>query len=255
MSPYVLLIALSLASTTSDPSKREDQLSEKKCASTHKRMLNFVKYWPPGSNADYIMYNPDKVGFRGYDLLGDVYYRGCREANLAPDKVAAASWYQSAAVVHLPEAQWKLGKMFFEGDGIPQDKSIGLSWITSAAAEGSLQAADYLRSLGEPVPAPVAPNSYTVASLEAQSRLKAARAAERRQIVGDLSRFLVQVGTTYLTAQASLPSTPAPRRPVQSPNITSAPLLTMTRPVYCNSYATASSVGDTVYVHLSQFCH
>ena len=221
MSPIILVIALSLASTSSDPAEREDQLSEKKCATTYKRMLNFVKYWPPGSNADYIMYNPDKVGFRGYDLLGDVYFRGCVKAGLSPDKLAAASWYQAAAVAHLPEAQWKLGRMFFEGDGIPQDKNAGLAWISSAAIEGSPFAADYLRALGKTVPTPVVPNSYTVASQQAQNRLEAAQAAERRQIVGDLSRFLIQVGTSYLIAKETAISQPIPQtRPaVQSPKL------------------------------------
>jgi len=77
----------SLASTSTNPAERQTQLGPDQCAGTYKHMLNFVKYWPPRSNYDWIMYNPKKVGFRGYDLLGDVYYQGCDKANLAPDKV------------------------------------------------------------------------------------------------------------------------------------------------------------------------
>jgi hypothetical protein len=214
-------------------------------------MLNFVKYWPPRSNYDWIMYNPKKVGFRGYDLLGDVYYRGCTEANLAPDKVAAAYWYQVAAVAHVPEAQWKLGRMLMEGDGVPVDHNVGLAWITSAAIEGSDQAAEYLRVHDYPVPTPTYPNSYTVAAERAHQRLKAAQTAERQQVVRDLTSLLVNVGTSYVAAKVGA----AAMQPiVRSPHVTSMPQLRMTKPVFCTTSGSANAMGSVVFLNVSRFC-
>lgn len=257
----LFFIGLSLASTSSDPAVREEQLSEKKCATTYKRALNFVKYWPPESQGGYMMYNPKLMGFRGYDLLGDIYYRGCAKANLSPDKVAAAVWYQNAAVVHLPESQWKLGRMLVEGDGIPSNKEAGLAWLTSAAIEGSSEAASYLLTLGEPVPAPVSPNSYTLAAAHEKQKLETAQAAERAQIVRDLSGLLVTLGSAYVIAKTNAMQVAAPpvsrtAQPVpSSPNIAAMPKLTMTRPVYCNTYGDASTVGNTLYLRVNQFCY
>lgn len=254
----VILLGLSLASTSSDPADREAELSAKKCAATYKRMLNFVKYWPPGNQLadDYMMYRSDKIGHRGYDLLGDVYYRGCGAANLAPDKIAAAVWYQNAAVVHLPESQWKLGKMFYEGDGIPQNKEVGITWITSAAIEGSPEAVKYLSSKGEPVPQPVFPNSYMVAAEQSKNKHQAAAVAERARVVRDLANVLVTVGTAYVAAQASMYVAPkAAGTAVQSvaiPKVSTAPRIvgglnmppsTLNNPTVSAAASSNSTVG------------
>jgi len=231
----------SLASTSTNPTERQLQLSSGRCAGTYKHMLNFVKYWPPRSNYDWIMYNPKKVGFRGYDLLGDVYYHGCASANLAPDKVAAAYWYQAAAVAHVPEAQWKLGRMLFEGDGVPKNTDAGLAWLTSATIEGSTEAAGYLRSHGEPVPPRIYPNSYAIAAEHAHQKLEAAQTAQRQQVVRDLASLLVTVGAAYAGAYVGATAA-AQSQPAYSPNVSHMPDLRMTRPSFCSTYATANEV-------------
>jgi hypothetical protein len=240
----------SLASTSTNPVERQLQLSSDRCAGTYKHMLNFVKYFPPRRSYGWIMYNPKKVGFRGYDLLGDVYYNGCASAGLAPDKVAAAYWYQAAAVAHVPEAQWKLGKMLFEGDGVPKNTDAGLAWLTSAAIEGSTAAASYLHARGEPVPPRIYPNSYAIAAERAHQDLEAAQAAQRQQAVHDLASLLVTVGAAYVGASAATQS-----RPIYSPNVSRMPQLRMTKPAYCSTNATANQVFDTLYVNVQRFCH
>lgn len=245
----------SLASTSTNPTERQTQLDSARCAGTYKHMLNFVKYFPPRPDYGYIMYNPSKVGFRGYDLLGDVYYHGCASANLAPDKVAAAYWYQAAAVAHVAEAQWKLGKMLKEGDGVPMNREVGLAWLTSGAIEGSAQAAAYLRAHNDPVPAPIYPNSYTVAAEQAHQALDAARASERQQIVHDLASLLVTVGTIYAAAEVGATAAARSQTPVQSPNVSTMPQLRMTKPVFCTSSGNANAIGDTVFFNVSRFCH
>ena len=257
----VILIGASFASTSSDPAQREAQLSENKCALTYKRTLNFVKHFPPErNNLGYVMYDPKLMGYRAYDMLGDIYYRGCAKAKLAPDKVAAAIWYQSAAVIHLPESQWKLGRMLVEGDGIPSNKDAGFAWLTSSALEGSPEAANYLRALGEPVPTAVSPNSYTLAAEELLQARNAARAEERAQIVRDLGGLLVTVGSMYVIAKAnSMQVVSTPRTSVQplpsTPNVVQMPKLSMTKPVYCNSQGDASAIGNTLYLRIYQFCY
>lgn len=263
MKYLVALVALStallagcatLASTSTNPAERQLQLSSGRCAGTYKHMLNFVKYFPPRRNYGWIMYNPKKVGFRGYDLLGDVYYNGCASAGLAPDKVAAAYWHQAAAVAHVPEAQWKLGKMLFEGDGVPRNTDAGLAWLTSAAIEGSTEAASYLHARGEPVPPRIYPNSYTIAAERAHQELEAAQTAQRQQAVRDLASLLVTVGAAYIGAYVGATAA-AHSHPVYSPNVSRMPQLRMTKPAYCSTYATANAVFDTLYVNVQRFCH
>jgi hypothetical protein len=244
----------SLVSTSTNPAERQAQLNDSRCSGTYKHMLNFAEYFPPRRVYGYIMYNPKKVGFRGYDLLGDVYYRGCAKADLAPDKIAAAYWYQAAAVAHVPEAQWKLGRMLLEGDGVPVNHDAGLAWLTSAAIEGSTNAATFLRAHSYPVPAPIYPNSYAVAAERAQQQLDAARAAEHQQAVRDLASLLVNVGTIYVAAKvgaAAIRSEPI----VHSPNVNSMPQLRMTKPVFCTTSGSANAVGDTVFINLRRFCN
>lgn len=256
----VMLAALltgcvSLASTSTNPAKRQAQLDSPRCAGTYKHMLNFVKYFPPRRSYGWIMYNPKKVGFRGYDLLGDVYYRGCASANLAPDKVAAAYWYQAAAVAHVPEAQWKLGRMLIEGDGVPINHDVGLAWITSAAIEGSARAAAYLGVHSFPVPSPIYPNSYTVAAERAHQQLDAAQTAQRQQAVRDLMSLLVNVGAVYVAAEAGAAAAARYGPPVRSLNVSSMPQLRMTKPVFCTASGSANVIGETVFFNVSKFCH
>lgn len=244
----------SLASTSTNPAERQSQLSAGRCAGTYKHMQNFVKYFPPRRNYGWVMYNPKKVGFRGYDLLGDVYYHGCASADLASDKVAAAYWYQAAAVAHVPEAQWKLGRMLFEGDGVPKNTDAGLAWLTSAAIEGSTEAASYLRAHDEPVPPRIYPNSYTIAAERAHQELKAAQTAQRQQAVRDLASLLVTVGAAYAGAYVGATAA-AQSQPAFSPNVSRMPDLRMTKPVFCTTYATANQVMNNLYVSVQRFCH
>ena len=246
----------SLASTSTDLSRRQDQLSSQKCALTYERALNFIKYFPPGSTHNYSMYDPDKMGFRTYDLLGDIYYGGCAAAGVTADKAAAIIWYQYAAVKHLPEAQWKLGRMLYEGDGVAKDVSMGLSWLTSAAIEGSPEAAEFLRAHNEPVPAPITPDTYEILAQQAKNDLQEARAAQRAKAVQDLASLIVGVAAVYVEAKAINAATTWHAPPtVYSPYVRDLPQPSMTRPVYCTYYATANSMGDTVFARVNAFCN
>lgn len=277
-------------STTTDQDKRESQLSDKKCATTYKRLQNVLKYIPVpdvGSDQEKYAYIRDAQGHLGiltYDMLGDIYYRGCLKAKLEPDKEAAAFWYQVAAIRHVPESQWKLGKMLVEGDGIPQDNEMGMAWVSSAAIEGSTQAASYLTAAGEPMPPVNIPNTFTVVRDAYVDQLDAQRAIERQQFLSDLLGFVAQVGVGYVAAKSQGPSpviassndagsrsTENIRSNSHNPFTTYKPVnntktspyqryiddrpLRMYTPTYCSSYATASPIGETVYVRVSTFCN
>jgi len=244
----------SLFSTSSDLAKRDKELGEKRCATTLKRMQSFVKYWSPNSDiyANYMMYNPKKVGFRGYDLLGDIYFRGCASANLQPDKLAALTWYQHAAVAHLPESQWKLGRMLYLGDGVHEDKNRGLQWLTSAALEGSPDAANFLRSIGQEAPAPITPNTYTSAAMAVKQQLDATRAAQWRIVTQNLGELLV---TTVTIAASAYAGAAAYSKNRAGHDVATPTQVTRFRPIYCHYTATANSYfSNSVNVRVTQMC-
>src|SRR5690606_7231166 len=114
---------------------------------------------------NYYMYRQMVMPF--WEFTGDMYYNGCPKGGLAIDKATAAQWYQSAAMEFVPTAQYKLGRMMLEGDGIPVNTEGGRAWMTSAALEGSAEAARYLENAGLPVPQPINPTSYTIAARQA----------------------------------------------------------------------------------------
>lgn len=198
------------------------------------------------------MYNPKKVGFRGYDLLGDVYYYGCARAGLDPDKGAALTWYQNAALAHVPESQWKLGRMLYHGEGVEPDREKGLQWITSAAIEGSADASSFLLSVGEPVPEAVSPNTYETAARTAELSLRNAQAEGRRAVFQDLGDLLltgVAIATSAYANQAISSST-------NQRNYANTPVrVTRFRPVYCQYQATANTYyTNAVNVRITQMC-
>lgn len=153
-------------------------------ATCHKRVKNMhsmIKYWPPGTvnPPNYYMYKQMVIPF--WEFIGDMYYNGCPKGELILDKATAAQWYQNAAMEFVPTAQYKLGRMMLEGDGIPVNAEGGRAWITSAALEGSSEAARYLANTGLPVPQPINPTSYTIAARQAKAELEAGQARDGRR--------------------------------------------------------------------------
>ena len=230
-------------------------------ATCHKRIKNMnsmIKYWSPGTlnPPNYYMYKQMVMPF--WEFTGDMYYNGCPKGELTIDKVTAAQWYQSAAMEFVPTAQYKLGRMMLEGDGVPVNVEGGRAWMTSAALEGSPEAALYLANAGLPVPQPINPTSYTIAARQAKAELEAGQARDRAAIVRDLSHLVVNVASAYIAANASSPVAPVVKR--APPPATATPAYnapTMRRPSFCNSYATvtSSSVSNTAWVNVSTFCN
>lgn len=250
----VVSACTTLESTSSAPEDREKFLTDYRCAKSFERMQNFVKYWKPSPKmaTEYWMYKDGKVGFRGYDLLGDLYYRGCESANLSPDKGLAAYWYLNAANGHVPEAQFKLGKMMYEGDGIEKNEESGMEWITSAALEQNSDARAFLLSKGLPVPSTSGPNTYDKIQQELRRQKKQQNAEYWSGFFDDLLGVVVLAGATYLTLKATMPNQYLPS---QSSSHGQSVEIYRYRPVWCSSNIIGTTDGVMVSGTVSTFCN
>ena len=262
---YALLItvaALTLSSCASlffsvEPEDRHRILAENRCAGIYKRLTGFVQNFPPTTKTfttDHRMYMEGYIGVRGYDIFGDIYYNGCKGANVSKQKKRAAQWYRYGAIGHVKESQYKLGKMLYEGNGIEKDKNSGLEWLASAAAEGSVPARQYLTSLGVEAPNAFHPNTfYTIQKRQKQFR-KASNAQWFRESFQNLLGIATMAAVGYYAIDAGYRE---PQRTVHS--TTSSLDLQRFRPVFCSTTGnlTLTGNGSTAFVHgfSTTFCN
>jgi hypothetical protein len=75
--------------------------------------------------------------------LGNCYYEG---TGVPEDKTEAVKWYHKAAEQGHAEAQYWLGHCYSSGTGVPEDKTEAVKWYHKAAEQGNAQAQ---LSLGE----------------------------------------------------------------------------------------------------------
>ena len=76
--------------------------------------------------------------------LGKCYYNG---SGTAKNPKLAAQWFQKAAEQGDSYSQVLLGIMYIQGDGVKQDQDEGISWLIKAAKQGEKQAQNILQSL------------------------------------------------------------------------------------------------------------
>ena len=84
--------------------------------------------------------------------LGYMYYQG---QGVPQDYAAAPKWYRLAADQGNADAQFDLAFMYYEGLGVPQDYAAALKWYRLAAAQGYARAQyslGYMYANGEGVP-------------------------------------------------------------------------------------------------------
>ena len=65
--------------------------------------------------------------------LGLMYDQGW---GVPEDYAAAVSWYRKAADQGYADAQYNLGFMYYAGRGVPQDYATAMSWYRKAADQG-----------------------------------------------------------------------------------------------------------------------
>lgn len=63
------------------------------------------------------------------------FYRGV-EAELKGDAKLAAGMFRVSASWAYKPAQYNLGVMYFKGEGVPQDKALGMAWFALAGERG-----------------------------------------------------------------------------------------------------------------------
>lgn len=257
LAPLILVFATGATYAADEPTPvARFTFDEATCHKRIKNMSSMIKYWSPGGVHNYYLYDARIIPY--WEFIGDMYYNGCPKGGLDVDRYAAAQWYQSAAIEFVPSAQYKLGRMMIEGDGTPVNLEGGRAWITSAALEGSREAAQYLAHAGLPVPQPINPTSYTIALREAKAELEAGQARDRAAIVSDLSNLVVNIAAAYVAVNAAAATAPVARRVTAQPPATPPnfkPI--MRRPQFCNTYGTAtpSAATSTVWVNVSTFCN
>ncbi len=78
--------------------------------------------------------------------LGVMYYSG---DGVKQDYVETVKWYRKAAEQEYAPAQYNLGLMYQCGYGVQQDKSEAVKWYRKAAEQGDTDAQEALKRLGE----------------------------------------------------------------------------------------------------------
>ena len=73
--------------------------------------------------------------------LGVMYYDG---QGVPQDHAEAVKWFRRAAEQGLADAQSNLGGMYYEGQGVPQDHAEAAKWFRRAAEQGNTTAQFYL---------------------------------------------------------------------------------------------------------------
>jgi TPR repeat protein len=118
-------------------------------------------------------------------ILGNVYFNG---EGVPQDYAEASRWYRLAADQGLAESQHMLGVMYDRGEGMPQDFSKAVKWFREAADQGFAPAQYDLGSqyaTGEGVPQNFS-EAYVWFSLAASAGLEMAR-KDRDTFAGKLS--------------------------------------------------------------------
>ncbi len=75
------------------------------------------------------------------------YYLGVMYANgqgVEQDYKEAASWYRKSAEQGVAPAQYRLGELYLNGQGVPKDSEFAYAWLSTAADAGHKDATEAL---------------------------------------------------------------------------------------------------------------
>lgn len=87
------------------------------------------------AHADADVYHPDRgVIVEAFKMLAAYHHAGVPEAGLARDAAMAARLrYQSATILRDPQAQFEIGRMYLDGDGVAANMRIATTFLNYAA--------------------------------------------------------------------------------------------------------------------------
>lgn len=245
-----LILGLVPMFAVAGPWWEEELTSEKACKKAVKRHRSYVKYNLVQETVKVACYGPKANCYQIYHFFGDLYSAGCPVADLARDKTEAAVWYERAAVGHVAAAQYKLGRMLIEGDGVETHEELGRHWLISAALEQHAPAVEFLKAArGIEITPPTGPTTYELMQQAFRNQVS----AERRQMLGDASQFVLVAAGVYAAVQLGASVD-------RGQEIKPAPLqFARPAPVYCSSTATAFASGSEsvafVNATVTTFCH
>jgi TPR repeat protein len=61
-----------------------------------------------------------------------------------------------------PDAQYAVGFMYFNGQGVTEDKKVGIEWMKKAASQNNLKAIQALSIIRKTKPSPYQPRSRSI---------------------------------------------------------------------------------------------
>ena len=115
-------------------------------------------------------------------LLGRRYYFG---EGVTQDREKAAQWHTKAANQGHATAQYVLGLLYSTGDGVHQDKEKAVAWITRAAGQGLAEAQFALGMMyrtGEDVPQDTQKATELISKAAAQGNEEAMKKAAEDEL-------------------------------------------------------------------------
>lgn len=124
--------------------------------------------------------------------LGKIFNLG---QGLPPDKKEAAKWFHLAAQQGLAEAQGALGYLCLVGEGVSQNSDLALEWTRKAAAQGDAAAQFNLSMMHA--------EAFGIQKNPAESRQWLRKAAEQRHV-----QAMNTLGALYETDQAGVKPNP-----------------------------------------------
>jgi len=84
---------------------------------------------------------PARFVANAFVALGDYYLKGILNSDIRPDAVHAREVFSYAATYFGdPDAQYRLGRMYLDGQGGPKDLKQAVRWLSHAAGKGQYQA-------------------------------------------------------------------------------------------------------------------
>ena len=90
----------------------------------------FVKVYKTGGTS---IYHELRKHSKSQNNLGHMYHHGIIPTGVLQDYNTAVKWYRLSAEQGYASAQFNLGLMYHEGQGVPQDDKTAAKWWKLAA--------------------------------------------------------------------------------------------------------------------------
>jgi uncharacterized protein len=91
---------------------------------------------------------PARLVANAFVRLGGYYLSGIPNSDVKPDAVRARDMFSYAASYYGDrDAQYRLGRMYLDGEGVGKDTKVGIRWLSLAANKGQYQSQAVLGAL------------------------------------------------------------------------------------------------------------